>query len=193
MQSWWGWPRELVFENWTPGADGLHCQCSTPSSAVTTFHLSLLLRHSIIHVFILKFQLRASFGNANLLWKFVILTWERFQLEWSHCRHFCGASVMRLAGCVCAFKWGFMSLVSPDAFLWHVPFTGWKIELLICPVCTYYHISCRIGRADMIYHYHGMVYVAVPCRNRLFRCVFWSHCCIQIALSLNFVMLLHTS
>ena len=30
----------------------------------------------------------------------VILTWERFQVEWSHCRHFCDASVMRLAGCV---------------------------------------------------------------------------------------------
>ena len=50
-----------------------------------------------------------------------------------------------------------------------------------------YHISCGIGRADMIYHYHSMVYVAVPCRNQLFRCVFQSHRCVQSALSLNFV------
>ena len=73
---------------------------------------------------------------------------------------------------------------------WHFmacPFTGWKIEFLIFPVGTNYHISCGIGRADMIYHYHGIVYMTVPCRNPLFRCIFQSHRCIQSALSLNFV------
>lgn len=88
MQTGWGWPwPRFQLPVLYPLAITTSCQLSTCfySCLVTQTCLYLQLREDI-----------QAFRNTILPWKLVILPWERFQLESSHCEHSCSASVMRL-------------------------------------------------------------------------------------------------